>query len=75
MRWVLTFLRLILQLVEDQDGADKDFWKQDFFAEERADEEYATESESDDEADTDFSGSVRLQSRPASSFWLSNERH
>ena len=53
-------LHLVVQLIEDQDGADEDFWKQDFFAEERADDEYATESESEDEADTDFSGSVRL---------------
>ncbi|KAK9842518.1 hypothetical protein WJX81_004063 [Elliptochloris bilobata] len=45
------------QLMEDQDGADVEFWSQDFFAEERADEQYATESESEDEADTDFSGS------------------
>ena len=58
-------LRLIVQLIEDQDGADEDFWKQDFFAEERADDEYATESESEDEADTDFSGSVRLHSHAA----------
>lgn len=48
------------QVLEEQDEADVDFWNQDFFAEERADDEYATESESEDEADTDFSGSVRL---------------
>ncbi len=53
---------MALQVLEEQDEADVDFWNQDFFAEERADDEYATESESEDEADTDFSGSVRLTS-------------
>jgi vacuolar protein sorting-associated protein 72 len=43
--------------MEDQDGADTEFWNQDFFAEEGKDDEYATESESEDKADTDFSGS------------------
>ncbi len=37
--------------MEDQDGADTEFWNQEFFAEEGRDDEYATESE------TDFSGS------------------
>lgn len=45
------------QLMEDQDGADTEFWNQEFFAEEGRDDEYATESESEDKADTDFSGS------------------
>ena len=53
---------MVAQVLEEQDEADVDFWNQDFFAEERADDEYATESESEDEADTDFSGSVRLTS-------------
>ena len=44
-------------LVEEEDSADEDFWKQDFFAEEARDEKYHTESESEDVADTDFSES------------------
>lgn len=51
------------QLLEDEDSADEEFWNQDFFQEEKADEEYATESSEASEADSDFEESVR-PSRP-----------
>ncbi|KAK9821145.1 hypothetical protein WJX74_000389 [Apatococcus lobatus] len=44
-------------LLDEQDSADEDFWKQEFFAEEARDDRYRTESESEDVADTDFSES------------------
>lgn len=44
--------------MEDEDSADEEFWNQDFFAEDKADDEYKTESSSEDEADTDFSEEV-----------------
>ncbi|KAK9865408.1 hypothetical protein WJX84_002071 [Apatococcus fuscideae] len=44
-------------LLDEQDSADEDFWKQEFFAEETRDDKYRTESESEDVADTDFSES------------------
>ncbi|KAL6777643.1 hypothetical protein ACKKBG_A15060 [Auxenochlorella protothecoides x Auxenochlorella symbiontica] len=40
-------------LAEDEDG-DQDFWGQEFFAEEAADEAYETESEPEDRLDQDF---------------------
>lgn len=47
-------------LVADEDSADEEFWQQEFFAEAGKDEEYQKSSEGEDEADTDFSESVRL---------------
>lgn len=48
-----------MQLLEDQDSADEEFWNQDFFADEAKDQEFeASESEQEDVADSDFSGSV-----------------
>lgn len=44
-------------LLDEQDSADEDFWKQEFFSEEARDDKYRTESESEDVADTDFSES------------------
>jgi hypothetical protein len=41
------------------DQADEEFWNQEFFAEEEADEIYATESEPEDNFDADFMESVR----------------
>ena len=48
------------QLLEEEDSADEEFWKQDFFAEEEEarDVEYEEESEEEDVPDTDFSASV-----------------
>ncbi len=46
-------------LIAEEDSADEEFWQQDFFAEEGKDEEYEKSSEGEDEADTDFSESVR----------------
>ena len=46
-------------LVAEEDSADEEFWQQDFFAEEGKDQEYEKSSEGEDEADTDFSESVR----------------
>lgn len=48
-------------LLDEQDSADENFWKQEFFAEEARDERYRTESESEDVADTDFSESEVCQ--------------
>lgn len=49
-----------LQLLDDEDSADEEFWGQDFFAEEDKDDEFeASESEQEDVADADFSDSVR----------------
>ena len=57
----------ILQMIEEEDSADEDFWQQDFFAEEAKEEEYsASESEEEDVPDSDFSESVSL----LSSFFL-----
>jgi len=42
------------------DQADEEFWNQEFFAEEEADEVYATESEPEDNFDADFMESVSL---------------
>lgn len=42
------------------DQADEEFWNQEFFAEEEADEIYATESEPEDNFDADFMESVRI---------------
>ena len=47
-----------MQLLEEEDSADEDFWNQDFFQEEKADAEYATESSEATTADEDFSESV-----------------
>lgn len=48
-----------VQLLEDADSADEEFWNQDFFAEEDRDQEFeASESEEEDVPDTDFSDSV-----------------
>ena len=41
------------------EGADAEFWNQEFFAEEERDEEYETESEPEDRFDADFMESVR----------------
>ena len=50
---------MIMQLLEDQDSADEDFWNQDFFAEEEKDQEFeASESEEEDVPDSDFSEDV-----------------
>lgn len=46
------------QLLEEEDSADEEFWNQDFFQEEKADEEYATESSEGTSADEDFSEPV-----------------
>lgn len=46
-------------MLEEEDSADEEFWNQEFFAEDKADDEYKTESSSEDEADTDFSEEVR----------------
>lgn len=46
-------------LVAEEDSADENFWQQEFFAEENKDEEYEKSSDGEDEADTDFSESVR----------------
>jgi vacuolar protein sorting-associated protein 72 len=40
--------------VPDDDDADNEFWNQEFFAEEAADERYETESEPEDRFDADF---------------------
>ena len=49
-----------LQLLDEEESADEDFWKQDFFAEEDKDSEFeASESEQEDIPDADFSESVR----------------
>ena len=47
-------------LIAEEDSADEEFWQQEFFAEEGKDEEYEKSSEGEDDADTDFSESVRL---------------
>ena len=53
---------VILQLLEDENSADDEFWNQEFFEEEAADIEYnssnASEAESVDVPDTDFDESV-----------------
>ena len=54
-------------LIAEEDSADEEFWQQDFFAEEGKDEEYEKSSEGEDEADTDFSESVRACFRPTES--------
>ena len=46
------------QLLEEEDSADEDFWNQHFFQEEKADEDYASESSEATTADEDFSESV-----------------
>lgn len=43
--------------VPDDDDADNEFWNQEFFAEEAADERYETESEPEDRFDQDFNDS------------------
>ena len=53
-----------MQLLEDQDSADEEFWNQDFFAEEEKDREFeASESEQEDVPDSDFSEEVIQSSR------------
>lgn len=47
-----------LQLLEEEDSADEEFWGQEFFQEEKQDEEYTSESSVESVADTDFSASV-----------------
>lgn len=47
-----------VQLLEEEDSADEEFWNQDFFAEAKADEEYQTESSEGTSADKDFSEPV-----------------
>ncbi len=48
-----------MQLLEDQESADEEFWNQDFFAEEEKDQEFeASESEQEDVPDSDFSEEV-----------------
>ena len=43
------------QAVEDEEQqADDQFWSQGFFAEEHVDDDYATEEEQEDVADSDF---------------------
>ena len=44
--------------MEEEDSADDDFWNQDFFQEEKADEDYKSESSEATTADEDFSESV-----------------
>ena len=39
---------------KEEENADDEFWKQDFFAEEQEDNDYSTESEDADVADSDF---------------------
>ncbi len=56
-------------LLDEQDAGDEDFWKQEFFAEETRDDQYLTESESEDVADTDFSES-EVRSLPAKFFQI-----
>ena len=48
-----------VQLMADEGSADEDFWKQDFFAEEKRDDAYQESTEEEDVPDTDFSESVR----------------
>jgi vacuolar protein sorting-associated protein 72 len=47
-----------VQLLEEEDSADEEFWNQEFFAEAKADEEYQTESSEGTSADEDFSEPV-----------------
>jgi hypothetical protein len=43
-----------VQLLEEEDSADEEFWNQDFFQEDKGDNEYSTESSEESEADSDF---------------------
>jgi YL1 nuclear protein len=51
------FISAVQEIDAEEDEADNQFWKQDFFAESKQDEDYSTESEEVDEADSDFSKS------------------
>lgn len=62
-----------LQLLDEQESADEEFWNQEFFAEEEKDREFeASESEEEDVPDTDFSESVRLTKQSDVFFPLQN---
>ena len=47
-----------MQLLEEEDSADDEFWNQDFFQEEKADVDYQSESSEATSADEDFSEPV-----------------
>ncbi len=49
-----------MQLLEEEDSADDEFWNQDFFQEEKADVDYQSESSEATTADEDFSESVGI---------------
>jgi len=51
---------LVVQLLDEEDSADEDFWNQDFFQEEKADDDYKSESSEASTADEDFSELVNF---------------
>ena len=46
---------IVQTIADEEEDADNDFWKQDFFAEEGVDGEYSADSDSEDSGDSDFS--------------------
>lgn len=44
----------VQKVAEEEEDADNDFWRQDFFAEENADTDYSAESDDKDSVDEDF---------------------
>ena len=44
---------------DDEAGADEEFWNQEFFKEEAADDDYESEKEEADHIDSDFDLTVR----------------